>query len=168
LGRADPPSIERTQVRGLNAEQFRESVPRADAVDAQRAVIVAGERPAGHEVHDESLQARDEIRQDPMIRRFGRSRRDQSDDLAQRINLRPAEFIGLPAARRRHAGSAASASITSSTNTGWKRASGLASGNASGTRRQQRRETVQERIARDRTSPTAGRSSSRGRAVGRE
>ncbi len=82
---------------GFDAE-FREAVGAADTVDSERAVVVAGERPPGNEVHEESLHASGKVRQTHDPAAPARQLCRQGNDFPQGVDPRPAELVGLMAA----------------------------------------------------------------------
>ena len=81
----------------LELEPF-EAVLRAHAVDLQRPVVVAGEGPSGHEVATPPPAAgRATFGQPRDPAALAGDFRDQTHDLAQGVDLRTAELVGLAA-----------------------------------------------------------------------
>src|ERR1700683_5098819 len=75
----------------------RKAVLGANAVDRQGMIVVARERAPGNEVEEPPLQPRGEVWQSDDPAAPPGNLGDQGDDLAQRVNLRAPEFIGLTA-----------------------------------------------------------------------
>src|SRR5262245_66349254 len=83
--------------RMRNDSELCKTILLADAVNEEGAVVVRGERLAGHEIHQQGLHASEEVRQaeDPAPESERIS--DETHDLAERVDARSTPLVG-PAA----------------------------------------------------------------------